>query len=206
MPDIVQMLHLISGDTINKRVAQWKPDPALNDEQQLNRIYLSSLARRPSAEEESESRLPWRLETSARCFRTWCGRFSIRTSSCTTIRQGDAMTQFDRRGFLKIGAILPWGYLSWGDALAAEAKKDISVIHLFLQGGISQMDSFDPKPDCDPKFRSVFKTIPTNVAGMQVTEHLPFTAKQADKYRDHPVDDAQEIGAWRSGNAAADRP
>ena len=29
VPDIVQMLHLISGDTINKRVAQWKPDPAL---------------------------------------------------------------------------------------------------------------------------------------------------------------------------------
>jgi hypothetical protein len=92
------------------------------------------------------------------------------------------MTQFDRRGFLKIGAILPWGYLSWGDALRAESNKDISVIHLFLQGGISQMDSFDPKPDCDPKLRSVFKTIPTNVAGMQVTEHLPFTAKQADKY------------------------
>lgn len=92
------------------------------------------------------------------------------------------MTQFDRRGFLKIGAILPWGYLSWGDALRAEVKKDISVIHLFLQGGISQIDSFDPKPDCDPKFRSVFKTIPTNVSGMQVTEHLPFTAKQADKY------------------------
>jgi hypothetical protein len=92
------------------------------------------------------------------------------------------MTQFDRRGFIKIGAILPWGYLSYGDALAAAANKDISVIHLFLQGGISQIDSFDPKPDCDPKFRSVFKTIPTNVAGMQVTEHLPFTAKQADKY------------------------
>ncbi len=53
VPDIVQVLHLISGDTINKRVAQWKPDPALNDEQQLNRIYLSSLARRPSAEEKS---------------------------------------------------------------------------------------------------------------------------------------------------------
>ena len=53
VPDIVQVLHLISGDTINKRVAQWKPDPALNDEQQLNRIYLSSLARRPSPEEKS---------------------------------------------------------------------------------------------------------------------------------------------------------
>src|SRR5215468_11088680 len=94
------------------------------------------------------------------------------------------MTMFDRRGFLKIGAIMPWGYLSWGDVLRAQAKpkKDISVIHLFLQGGLSQMDSFDPKPDCDPKFRSAFKTISTNVPGIQVTEHLPLTAKQADKF------------------------
>jgi hypothetical protein len=94
------------------------------------------------------------------------------------------MSQFDRRGFLKLGAILPWGYVSWGDVLRAQAKpkKDISVIHLFLQGGLSQMDSFDPKPDSDPKYRSPFKTIPTNVAGLRVTEHLPLSAKQADKY------------------------
>ena len=94
------------------------------------------------------------------------------------------MRQFDRRGFLKIGAIIPWGYVGWGDVLRAEAvpKKNISVIHLFLQGGLSQMDSFDPKPDADPKFRSPFTTIPTNVAGLQVTEHLPLSAKQADKY------------------------
>lgn len=52
MPDIVQTLHLISGDTINKKVAEWKPDPALNDEQQLNRIVLSSLSRYPTAAEK----------------------------------------------------------------------------------------------------------------------------------------------------------
>jgi hypothetical protein len=92
------------------------------------------------------------------------------------------MENFDRRGFLKIGAILPWGFLSWGDVLRAEGKKDISVIHLFLQGGLSQIDSFDPKPDCDPKFRSPFKTIRTNIPELQVTEHLPLTAKQADKF------------------------
>src|SRR6476659_4748323 len=93
---------------------------------------------------------------------------------------------FDRRGFIKIGAILPWGYLSWADVLRAQAdakpKKDISVIHLFLQGGLSQMDSFDPKPDCDPKFRSVFKTIPTKTPGVHFSEHLPLTAKQSDKF------------------------
>ena len=92
------------------------------------------------------------------------------------------MENFDRRGFLKIGAILPWGCLSWGDVLRAEGKTDISVIHLFLQGGLSQIDSFDPKPDCDPKFRSPFKTIATKIPELQVTEHLPLTAKQADKF------------------------
>ena len=51
MPDIVQTLHLISGDTINKKVADWKPDPALDDAQQLNRIFLSSLSRYPSEPE-----------------------------------------------------------------------------------------------------------------------------------------------------------
>lgn len=51
IPDIVQMLHLISGDTINKRVAEWKPDDSLNDTQQLDAIYLSSLSRYPAAPE-----------------------------------------------------------------------------------------------------------------------------------------------------------
>jgi hypothetical protein len=51
MPDIVQTLHLISGDTINKRVSEWKPDASLNDEQQLSRIFLSSLSRYPGTDE-----------------------------------------------------------------------------------------------------------------------------------------------------------
>jgi hypothetical protein len=50
-PDIVQTLHLISGNTVNSKISQWKPDAGLNDEQQLNRIYLTSLARYPSAVE-----------------------------------------------------------------------------------------------------------------------------------------------------------
>jgi hypothetical protein len=50
-PDIVQTLHLISGDTINKKITQWKPDSGLNDEQQLDRIYLTSLSRHPGPAE-----------------------------------------------------------------------------------------------------------------------------------------------------------
>ena len=63
-PDIVQTLHLISGDTINQKISQWKPDPALNDEQQIDRIYLGSLTRHPSPEERT--RLNTELKTRER--------------------------------------------------------------------------------------------------------------------------------------------
>src|ERR1700730_16193367 len=100
---------------------------------------------------------------------------------------------FQRRAFLRIGSIGVFGFLPLGEALRLRAQapaktrgkvdpKDISVIHFMLAGGISQMDSFDPKPDAGPKFRSIFKPIPTNVPGIQVCEHLPRSAKVADKY------------------------
>jgi hypothetical protein len=53
-PDIVQTLHLISGDTIQKKLVKWKPDPALSDEQTIDRIFLSSLTRLPEAEEKAK--------------------------------------------------------------------------------------------------------------------------------------------------------
>ena len=56
------------------------------------------------------------------------------------------------------------------------------MIHLFLTGGMSQMDTFDPKPNAKPEMRSKFKPIPTSVPGVQVTEHLPRSAKLANKY------------------------
>jgi hypothetical protein len=94
------------------------------------------------------------------------------------------MRRFDRRSFIKIGSIAPFGMLSWGDVLRATAapKKDLSIIHLLLGGGMSHIDTFDLKPDLGAKYRSIFKPIPTNVSGLQVCEHLPLTAKQADKF------------------------
>ncbi len=58
-----------------------------------------------------------------------------------------------------------------------------SVIQIWMWGGPSQLDTFDPKPDagydyCGP----LNKTIPTNVKGIQISETLPMLAKQADKY------------------------
>ena len=57
-----------------------------------------------------------------------------------------------------------------------------SVIHLFLTGGMSQMDTFDPKPDAKPEHRSQFKPISTSLPGVNFTEHLPRLAKLAHKF------------------------
>lgn len=64
--------------------------------------------------------------------------------------------------------------------LKATAK---SVIQIFLWGGMSHNDTWDPKPDSGYDYMGEFKTaIPTNVDGIQIGELFPSLAKQADKY------------------------
>src|SRR5262249_47049973 len=98
------------------------------------------------------------------------------------------MYEFDRRSFVKVGGLRLFGALGFGDVLRLRAqspvpaKRDISIIHLWLTGGVSQLDTFDPKPDVDSRYRSLFKPIETNVSGIRVSEHLPLTARQADKF------------------------
>ncbi len=97
---------------------------------------------------------------------------------------------FDRRSFLKVGSLSLFGSLSLGDVLSLRAasppsqapKKDLSVILFWLQGGISQLESWDMKPDADPKYRGIYNPIPTNVPGFHISEKLPEMAKRADKY------------------------
>ena len=99
------------------------------------------------------------------------------------------MENFDRRAFVKIGSLSAFGLLSWGDVLRLRAQspekklpREMSVIHFWLAGGISQLDSFDPKPEAGEKYRSPFKSIPTNVPGIHLCEHLPEMARRADKF------------------------
>ena len=55
------------------------------------------------------------------------------------------------------------------------------VLVILEQGGLSHMDTWDPKPNAPSEHRSVFKPIGTKVPGMQFTELLAKTAKVADK-------------------------
>src|SRR6266508_4179364 len=97
-----------------------------------------------------------------------------------------AASEGGRRYFLKVGSL---GLLGIGlpdllrlqSALAAEASpgrkaaKAQACILIWLEGGPSHTDTWDPKPE------SSFKPIPTNVSGIQISELLPRVSKQMDK-------------------------
>jgi uncharacterized protein (DUF1501 family) len=68
-----------------------------------------------------------------------------------------------------------------GDSAPALADKT-AVILVWLRGGASHLDTFDPKPDAPSDYRGPFSAIPTNVTGIQISELLPRLAKLADKY------------------------
>src|SRR3954469_25140751 len=60
----------------------------------------------------------------------------------------------------------------------AKPAKDVSLVFLFLHGGLSTIDTWDLKPDAPAEFRGEFRPIPTNVTGIQVGEHLAPSARQ----------------------------
>ncbi len=57
-----------------------------------------------------------------------------------------------------------------------------SVIMVYLQGGPSHLDLWDPKENVPDNIRSEFKTIPTKIPGVHYTEILPNLAKINDKF------------------------
>jgi hypothetical protein len=57
-----------------------------------------------------------------------------------------------------------------------------SIIMLYMQGGPSQLDLWDPKPDAPERIRSVYSTIPTKITGVHFTEVVPRIAKLNDQF------------------------
>ncbi len=90
-----------------------------------------------------------------------------------------------RREVLQVGAAGALG-LSLPHAVAAsEAGRpgsDLSVLLVFLRGGVAHMDTWDVKPESTvATVRGEFKPIETNVPGIRFCELLPIMARQADK-------------------------
>src|SRR4029450_2720760 len=93
-----------------------------------------------------------------------------------------------RRTMLKVGALASTGLvlsdllrLRVGSA-AGEQPKSRQAILVFLPGGPSHYESFDPKPEAPLDIRGPFGPIATSVPGTFISETLPQLAKIADKY------------------------
>ncbi len=83
-----------------------------------------------------------------------------------------------RRDFLAgtaAGAI-GMGALSRPSSAARLEQQQKRILQIYLQGGVSQLESWDPKPGT--QFGGPFQAIPTSVPGMHISELLPHTARR----------------------------
>src|SRR6266851_3711305 len=91
-----------------------------------------------------------------------------------------------RRDFLHAGSLGMLGLTLPGFARAKEAggvkDNDVNCIMLFLLGGPSHIDTWDPKPKAPAEVRGPFQPIQTNAPGIEIAEIFPKMAKHADKF------------------------
>jgi hypothetical protein len=95
-----------------------------------------------------------------------------------------------RRELMRVGglSLLGLGLEDYFRLQAAPAKTETKitprakqVLMIFLQGGPSHIDIWDPKPDAPSNIRGEFKPIPTKVSGIQVSEVMPKLAGVMDR-------------------------
>jgi uncharacterized protein (DUF1501 family) len=91
-----------------------------------------------------------------------------------------------RRAFLRVGGLAAFGlglpqYLrAMAEAPATKTKAKRCIL-LWMQGGPSHIDSFDPKPDAPAEIRGEFGTVATTLPGVRFADPLPMLAQQTDR-------------------------
>ena len=185
---ITQAMHFLTGETLHSKISS--PEGSLDklvsggasDDRIIQSFYLAALSRAPDTSEMQTAKrflseqpdrhkglqgIVWALLNSKEFLfdhseRLQCGV----DGSCQNRFARDARTQ-------------PCGLLPLAGSWPG---KDRACILIWLSGGPPQTDLWDMKPDAPVEFRGTFKPIPTNVAGIQISEILPLTAKVADKF------------------------
>src|SRR6202043_1374873 len=90
-----------------------------------------------------------------------------------------------RRDFLRVGSLSAGAMgLSLADLSAAQVSPatDVNCILLFLVGGPSQLDTWDPKPGAPSNVRGPFQPIRTKSPGLELCETFPLMAAMADRF------------------------
>jgi uncharacterized protein (DUF1501 family) len=124
-----------------------------------------------------------------------------------------------RRNLLRVGALSSFGLTLPGllrhEAQARSKESKRSVILVYLGGGMSHHDTFDPKPDAVPEVKGEYNPIHTNVPGLLVSEKLPMMARVMDKValvrsgahnNDHHETATNWVMSGRFGSAFGDYP
>ncbi|MFT5523831.1 MAG: hypothetical protein ACI9G1_001398 [Pirellulaceae bacterium] len=94
-----------------------------------------------------------------------------------------------RRSFVQVG-MAGMGAMGVSELLRAKSvaaatgksSKDTSVILIWLDGGPSQHDTYDPKPDAPREYAGLWRPINTVVPGFDISEMFPLQAKHTDKF------------------------
>ena len=91
-----------------------------------------------------------------------------------------------RRDFLRFG-LGGFGALSLPGFYRLRAARPVSqertaVILVWLRGGASHLDLYDPKPDAPSEYRGPFQPVATRTSGLRLTELLPEHAKVSDRF------------------------
>src|SRR5580704_10719379 len=106
------------------------------------------------------------------------GRGSVRT--CQGIsRRG--LLQVGGLGLLGLSVADGWHEDAAGASAGSSRPREPSCIFIFLSGGPSHLETFDPKPSAPVNIRGPYGTIRTIVPGIQIGELLPALAQHMDK-------------------------
>lgn len=104
--------------------------------------------------------------------------------TCADFRQ--QFTGINRRAFVRAGLLGTLGLsladLCQANTPTANQKRLNSVIILWMRGGPSHIDMWDPKPNAPAEIRGEFGPLSTNVPGVQLTNLLPRSAKMMNKW------------------------
>src|SRR3954468_20056684 len=93
-----------------------------------------------------------------------------------------------RREFLRLG-LTGLGTLSWPGLLRLRAeaesgapRADTALLVVWLHGGASHLETYDPKPDAPAEYRGPYRPIETTVPGVRISELLPEHARLAHRF------------------------
>ncbi|MDF7800578.1 DUF1501 domain-containing protein [Pontiellaceae bacterium B1224] len=97
-----------------------------------------------------------------------------------TMNNGMNISRRDAMGLAAAGGLVLGSPMH---ASAVKAGKAKAVIQIWMWGGPSHLDTFDPKPEAGVEYYGPYASpIETNVSGIRIGQKLPLLAKQADKY------------------------